>query len=884
MKKIFKKLLPGKAGRRKDAPPGDVHNILKARYWNFKNLLKSNNEILETMAGLEETLRSGESFGMTDVRAGCTAISVNLVKMVQSLNAMSRDQYAELGGAADAILKKIIAELDAGKVPQGGPLVLALEEIGKESADLVGSKMANLGEIKNRLGLQVPDGFVVTASAYERFIEHNRLKEEINRRMQIMDTREIESLQRGSREIQERVLSSALPPEVEEAIGSAYKRLAEKARREIKVSLRSSALGEDAHRASFAGQYRSVLNVSADLIPYAYKEVVASKYALQAISYRLSRGFRDRDIAMSVGCMEMVDAVSGGVMYSRNPEDPTGGTVLVNSAWGLAKSVVDGTVSPDIHVVLKGSGKIVKRVVPLHNRDKKIVSHASEGVAPRALAPGEMSSPAITDSEAAKLAEIAVLLEDHFGAPQDIEWCINRKGCVTVLQSRPLQPELQASLPEEARIEGPQNQKILVRGIKVSGGSASGPAFVAGSALDMLRFPPGAILVTRFPSPQWAPLLPYAGGVVSEGGSFTGHLATVAREFGIPGVFGAEGAAGRINPGDLITVDGDAGAVYEGKVEGAGRTAPKRSLMEGSPVHECLKSVLGLITPLNLLDPDSLDFKPSSCRTVHDITRFCHEMAVKEAFCFGDEDPARCSARRLVGEVPMQWWVLDIEGGFREDGFREDGFREGMPAGSEKSRAKKSKLPGTIRIEDIVSEPMLALWEGITAVKWGGPPPVDAKGFLSIMFEATMNRDIEPTAQSSYTERNYFIISKDFCNLSSRFGFHFSTVEAFLGASARSSYISFNFKGGAADMARKSMRAEFIGKILGEFGFRTEQKGDAVFARIENREKEHMKESLKMLGYLIIHTRQIDMIMANDAAVKEYFDKFMKDIGSFARV
>jgi pyruvate,water dikinase len=182
----------------------------------------------------------------------------------------------------------------------------------------------------------------------------------------------------------------------------------------MNLSVRSSALGEDTEKSSFAGQYRSNLNVSQEFLADAYKEIVASKYSPQAIMYRLNMGFRDEDMAMCVGCMAMVDAVSSGVMYSRDPANIRNDVIVINAVWGLAKSIVDGTVSPDLFVVSKAPvGRVLK--LEIRTKDEKFVCFPEEGTCLLASVGREKDEPAITDEQAAILARLAVDLEDHFG-------------------------------------------------------------------------------------------------------------------------------------------------------------------------------------------------------------------------------------------------------------------------------------------------------------------------------------------------------------------------------------------------------------------------------------------------------------------------------------
>jgi pyruvate,water dikinase len=311
--------------------------------------------------------------------------------------------------------------------------------------------------------------------------------------------------------------------------------------------------------------------------------------------------------------------------------------------------------------------------------------------------------------------------------------------------------------------------------------------------------------------------------------------------------------------GQPVTVDADSLRVCRGKIEPLlqEKETPK-GLMGGSPVLEILKRVSESIIPLHLLDPEASDFKPSQCRSFHDISRFCHEKSVMEMFSFGKNHHfSERASKQLVCKIPMQWWVLNLDDGFRED------------------------VPGKfVHLDNIVSIPMLALWEGIVAVPWEGPPPVDSKGFMSILMEASSNPALDPSMPSPYANRNYFMISKNFCSLSSRFGFHFSSTEALVGERAGENYISFAFQGGAADQGRRVRRACFVGAILEEFEFRSEIRKDGVTARLEGYDEEVMKEKLKILGYLLIHTRQLDMVMFNDDSCVQLKSKLLVDISS----
>jgi len=862
--RLVKKVVKGAGKREPQEAPEELRSMFKARYWSFKALLNANNTALHIMSDMEHALRGSHSFGMAFVRANCTAVSVNVYKIIQNMNEISSNRYEALYDVFAEIENGVKQILEERKEFGQGELILPLEAVNKDMADHVGGKMANLGEILNRVSLSVPEGFVITASAFDLFLKHSNLQEEINRRIQPLDLEDMEMLHKASADIQQLIIQSQLPGELEEAILSAYKDLEEKTEKGVNVSLRSSAMGEDTEKASFAGQYRSELNVNQEFLAYTYKEILASKYSPQALTYRLSMGFRDEDIAMCVGCMAMVEAVASGVMYSRDPGNIRNNVVLINAVWGLAKSVVDGTVSPDLFVVSKGDqAQILKK--DIQRKEEKFVCFAEEGVCRMELTGDERDDPSITDDQAVSLAGLACRLEDHYGCPQDIEWSIGKDGVIRILQSRPLR---QMDTETKGVEEGPgfkaQEPVVLQGGVTASSGVACGPAFLVDTTVDLLQFPAGAVLVAQHSLPQWATLLNRAAAVVTDRGGVTGHLATVSREFSVPALFDTLEATGKIQNGDIITVDADGRKVYEGRVECLLEEASveRASLMKGSPVYNILEKALEYVVPLNLTDPDGDDFNPKGCRTFHDITRFCHEKSVKEMFNFGkDHRFSERASKQLVYKVPMQWWIIDLEEGFKE------------PVEGDK-----------VKLEQIASIPMLAIWEGSIAIPWEGPPAVDTKGLFSVMFSSTMDPSLTAGGKSRYSEKNYFMISKHFCNLTSRLGYHFSTVESFVGERPKENYVSFNFKGGAADFNRRLRRIKFIGAILEKFDFRVEISEDAITARIEGYDQDFMIERLKVLGYLTIHTRQLDMIMANDARVIHYMDKMIKDINSFVSV
>ena len=397
--------------------------------------------------------------------------------------------------------------------------------------------------------------------------------------------------------------------------------------------------------------------------------------------------------------------------------------------------------------------------------------------------------------------------------------------------------------------EAPADNLLLNSGLGVSAGAAAGPVHILKKDADILGFPQGAVMVVMHPLPKWAVLMDRVSAVVAEYGSVTSHLANVAREFKVPAVFGLQNACKKLTSGRWVTVDGGAGRVYDGKIEKLfQKRAEGGTMMAKTPVYQTLEQLAERILPLTLKDPDAPNFRPENCRTFHDLIRYCHENAVRGMFRFSSTNPfPQNAAKQLLCDIPMQWWVLNLDDGFGDE----------------------IDTPG-IHIDDIVSVPMRALWEGITMVPWEGPPPIDGKGFMSVMFEATRNTSLLTGIPSQYADKNFFMIAKHYCSLNSRFGFHFAGVESYVGERIPENYIHFRFKGGAADNFRRKRRVQLIEEILTDWGFVIDVTEDVLWARFEDQPQDVMQQRLRILGFLIMHTRQLDMVMSNEKMVSHY--------------
>lgn len=839
--------------RKPDLTPEEATRLsalFRERYQSFRVLLTANGRALETMALMEQSYAGSNPYGMDFVVSSATSVAVRVYRMIQHLEILAPGKYTglverfdEIRGELDRVIQPEIQTIDA-------PLVLPLSDIRRTDSGIVGPKMANLGEIRNVLGLEVPPGFAITTAAYSRLRDHNDLRTEFHRLIQSTELDRPDALFALSSRLQKLISTAEVPADVETAVTSALDEMRGALNEGVGLAVRSSAIGEDTIGTSFAGLYESELNVHPDNLLETYLEIAASKYTPQAMVYRHQHGLRDVDTEMAVGCMAMIDAVAGGVAYTSDPQDATDRRIRISAAVGLPKAVVDGRFDADLFVVDRDRRAVVQRRIV--SQKTAFVLRPGEGILRQDVPPDVADRPVLTDDQVLAIADIASRLEDHFQTPQDVEWAVLADGRIVVLQARPMHHTV--VLAAAPNIEG---TPLVSGGVCVSPGVAGGRVSWVRSDREALKMPNGAVLVIDYPDPRWAALLDRAAAVVSEHGGIAGHLATVAREFGVPAIFGI-GSLDTLRRGDEVTVDADGLAVYEGIVAGTGPGRPRRNLMQGSPIHEMLGRALAHISPLTLLDPSAPEFRPANVQTLHDITRFCHEKAVREMFSFGkDHEFPRYAAKQLHHNVPMQWWVLNLDDGFAEE------------------------ISGKyVHLDEISCEPMHALWDGMVAIPWDGPPAVSGSGLASVLFEATRNPALATPFRKPYANRNYFMVSKNFMNLQSRFGFHFSTVETLASERDSENYLVFSLQGGAADQERRAARAQFIADILQAKGFHLKVIEDTVTARVSALPQETLLEMIKIVGYLLMHTRQLDMVMGSRQTIDHYRAKIEGDIAT----
>jgi pyruvate, water dikinase len=828
----------------------DIGAVFRFKYGLFKELLTSNTQLLDLITDLEEKLQGHQLFGMSYVRSNATRAVFHAFRMVKSLDVLSGHRYPSLYPVLESIHQKIKAELEQKKEIHAPALVLPYSEITKDMTDWVGGKNAHLGEVQNRLHLPIPQGFAITTAAYESFLAANDLVEEINKRKLEIDINDLETIQNVSQDIKEMITGALMPPALEEAILGAYAHLSASLApggTQARVSLRSSAIGEDSEL-SFAGQYLTVLNVTSENLLASYKAVLASLYTPRAISYRLIKGIRDEDIAMSVACLQMIDAKASGVMYSRHPVLIMEDTVIINAVWGLGPYVVEGILTPDTYRVAKNVDLTILETT-IHPKPVQLVNSPAGGVEEIPVPPGSQAAPCLTTEQIKTLASYAIKLEQHYGVPQDIEWALDQEARLLVLQARPLR----LKSPEEGDVKAtprlPGYPLLLEGGAVACAGVGCGRAYHIREIEDLKDFPDGAILVARHSSPKFVMVMRRAQGIVADHGSVSGHMAALTREFGVPTILGVEGASEAIAPGMEITVDAYAGRVYQGRVpELLKLQRPRETHMTDTPVYQTLRRIADLVVPLHLLDPQAPTFTPESCQSLHDISRFVHELSYRVMFQVSDHiSYEKGGAVKLTAPIPLDLYIVDLGGGLVDRSSR-------------------------VTVDNIASVPFQALMRGMLHEDLRGlePRPIHVSGLLSVMREQMLSGPGE-----RFGDRSYAVISAKYLNFSSRVGYHYSILDSYCGDNINNNYITFSFKGGAADDVRRNRRVRAIAKVMELQDFAVKVKGDQVDARLLKYPRPVIEEKLEMVGKLLLFTRQMDMLMESEDSVDAVVQNFL---------
>ncbi|PXW98663.1 phosphoenolpyruvate synthase [Sphaerotilus hippei] len=465
-------------------------------------------------------------------------------------------------------------------------LVAPFEQLRMTDVETVGGKNASLGEMISQLtasGVRVPGGFATTAHAFRQFLTHGGLTEKINARLSALDTDDVRALAEAGAEIRGWVESAPFPADFEAAIRAQFEQLTAD-HPGASFAVRSSATAEDLPDASFAGQQETFLNVvGIDDVLHKMREVFASLYNDRAISYRVHQGFAHSDVALSAGVQRMVrsDLGAAGVMFTIDTESGFKDVVFITSSYGLGETVVQGAVNPDEFYVHKPALKNGKLAVIRRNLGSKLIrmefatpeeKAASGKLVKTTDTPHELRNRySLSDEDVTELAKYAIIIEQHYGRPMDIEWGKDGgDGKLYILQARPETVKSQAAGKAEHRYKLKGQSAVLAEGRAIGQKIGTGPVRLVHSIAEMDRVQPGDVLVTDMTDPNWEPVMKRASAIVTNRGGRTCHAAIIARELGIPAVVGCGDATEKLKNGQLVTVacsEGDTGLIYDGLLE-----------------------------------------------------------------------------------------------------------------------------------------------------------------------------------------------------------------------------------------------------------------------------------------------------------------------------
>ncbi|MDI1261388.1 phosphoenolpyruvate synthase [Aquabacterium sp.] len=464
-------------------------------------------------------------------------------------------------------------------------LVVPFEQLRMTDVESVGGKNASLGEMISQLpdGVRVPTGFATTAHAFREFLKHDGLTDRISKRLAALDTEDVRALAEAGAEIRGWVEAQPFPADLGQAIRDAFVTLAG-ANLQASFAVRSSATAEDLPDASFAGQQETFLNVvGIEDILHKMKEVFASLYNDRAISYRVHKGFAHDVVALSAGVQRMVrsDLGAAGVMFTIDTESGFEDVVFITSSYGLGETVVQGAVNPDEFYVHKPALKAGKQAVIRRNLGSKLIKmefatpeeKAASGKLVRTIdTTHELRNRySLSNEDVTELGKYAVIIEQHYGRPMDIEWGKDGiDGKIYILQARPETVKSQQQGKTEQRYKLKSTGTVLAEGRAIGQKIGTGPVRVVHSLADMDTVQPGDVLVTDMTDPNWEPVMKRASAIVTNRGGRTCHAAIIARELGIPAVVGCGNATEKLKDGALVTVacsEGDTGHIYDGLLE-----------------------------------------------------------------------------------------------------------------------------------------------------------------------------------------------------------------------------------------------------------------------------------------------------------------------------
>lgn len=800
---------------------------IRTKYNEFKELLRHDRSCHKRLAELEELYYQESKVDLNLVRRLHRELADCMHAMIGCLDRMAPASYLTLRAYA----KKIdyygrIALIPLSALPASS-FVLPLDSAPPDELQ-TGGKGLHLRQLHRDLGLPVPEGFIVSTSAFACFLEENNLRPRIDSLLGRVDIRDKQSLAAVSAELMNMVAEAEVPGRLARELHDSLAVLAQRTGAE-RFAVRSSAVGEDS-AISFAGQYESVLGVSASDIMVAYRKVLAGKYSANAIYYRINAGLLDEDTPMAVVVLRMIDARLSGVVSTRETAGGVGEGLVVRAVEGLGDRLVGGRCTPEAVVVRPSpDGFLVERDTPA----------------------------TIADEQALQLASWARRIERFYQAPQEIEWSMDQQGILYLLQTRPLR--IQEKVAEVGQLDVSGFAVLIEGGEAASLGAACGPVYRIEHEQQLAEVPAGAVLVTAVTPPAYVLALDRVCAVVAEQGSAADHFASVAREAGVPVLVKAGTALKTLPAGRVVTVCADLGRVFDGCIEQIMEHYPRQPVVQRTtPVHEAFARAAPFIFPLQLVNPAEATFAPEHCRSLHDLIRFIHEKGVQAMFFQTAAKFAKKSVATLLDvPIPVRIYLLDVDADFEREPVSET-----APSDT-----------------DLHSAPFRAVLRGLThpGITWRHHAHFDWKNFS----EVTMGGGIVAGSDPAFA--SYAVVARDYLNLNLRFGYHFVILDSLCGAKAEENHIKLRFAGGGGEAAGITLRLAFIAEILRRLGFSVQTKGDLLDAQLMRYSQEKMLDKLDVVGRLLAATTLMDMVIRDENMVTRMVEGFMNEEYDFSR-
>lgn len=817
----------------------DHQSDFMVRFHRFKRFLGSYFEAYSALMDFEERLSSPYPISMPFLRSSTAKITVSTMQCIMQLNSLSKDRYQKLNNNLNELMQSVQSILQGGLTPIEGPLVVNIKDLSEEHRHLVSPSLFSLAALHEKCPEFTQDGVIITAAAWWEYFNNQEMHDELDRIM-IISQDEPGSFSAASSRIQEYVKSSFPPPEkLKEAIKEALDPLKDTLEKPGHSLLVRTIPVKPEHGA---------IVIPAMLIhtPCTYEDVINALvtnftrvYQARAILYRLKLGVRDRAMPF---------------------------------CWCLS-------VVPVAHS--RGSAHM-----PLNEDSNELQLYIRRNYMEEIYSDGYQDEVSLAEQNEQKISDGCLKalkkLREATGLRFEFFWAANEEGKLVGLSAGPLPEANVESINAAREISSPHDNEAFVH--RMEGGTCTYPGMVHGTANpvtnleDALFFPVGSVLLVEKSLTRWSFLLDFAKGAVAGDGTSQGLFARTARRYGRPTILNIPQcvdafstdeavciAASPDNPCIMGCEANDCPAPIDtppalpclGCYPGNHNIPTGLSWLPDSDIGQMAKELAPLILAPHLPDNDEPGFTIDNCKSFMDIFTYSYDRAVREMFNYSTtRKTADAPAKQLVCNVPKQFWIINLADGYTED----------------------IKGP-TVNLEEIACKPMHFFWNGFVSKPWDGPPQIDARGLMSVFFEATVNPNLDPAIQTKQQiDRNIVMLAERFLSLRCRFGFHFLALDCLVSERPRESFLIFQFKGGAANLARRVRRVQFIGELLDEFNFTTDIVNDTLTARMEQGEEEEFLSMLRVMGYLFMHTRQLDMITGDETALAERKESMLEDM------